>query len=120
MKKTNYIIIAGILLITIAIFYFNSGPGKYDDFAKCLTEKGVKFYGAFWCSHCQEQKKLFGSSIKYITYIECSTPSGLGQTQICIQENIESYPKWIFPDNTSLIGPQTLEKISSTSNCQLN
>src|SRR3989344_8328823 len=116
MKKISYIILAVILLIVFVIFYFNSGLGKYDDFAKCLTEKGVKFYGAFWCPHCVEQKKLFGSSIKYVTYIECSTPSGSGQTQICIKENIESYPTWVFPNNTTLVGPQTLEKLSSSSN----
>lgn len=120
MRKIKYAIIVGILLIIVAVFYFNFSSGKYDLFAKCLTDKRVKFYGAFWCPHCADQKKLFGSSIKYITYIECSTPNGAGQTQICIQENIESYPTWVFPDNTTLVGPQTLEKISSISGCRLN
>ena len=29
-------------------------------FAKDLTAAGVKYYGAPWCSHCTEQKELFG------------------------------------------------------------
>jgi len=26
-------------------------------FAKCLTENGAKMYGAYWCTHCENQKK---------------------------------------------------------------
>ncbi len=44
---------------------------SYDAFAKCITEKGLDFYGAGWCSHCQRQKQLFGEAMKYINYIEC-------------------------------------------------
>ena len=45
---------------------------KLDDFAKCLTQKSVVMYGAYWCPHCQAQKKLFGSSFKYVNYVECT------------------------------------------------
>ncbi len=37
-----------------------------DDFAKCLSEKGVTMYGAAWCSHCQNTKKTFGQSFQYV------------------------------------------------------
>ena len=40
--------------------------GKYDEFAQCLKDKGATFYGAFWCPHCQAQKKLFGTSVKFL------------------------------------------------------
>ncbi|MEK6827042.1 MAG: hypothetical protein AABX99_00990, partial [Nanoarchaeota archaeon] len=59
------------------------GPGKYDQFAQCLKDKGAVFYGAFWCSHCIAQKKLFGSSAKLLPYVECSTADASGQAQIC-------------------------------------
>jgi thiol-disulfide isomerase/thioredoxin len=43
--------------IALAVWVYTS-PGKYDEFAKCLTDNGAKFYGAFWCPHCQAQKKM--------------------------------------------------------------
>ena len=40
--------------------------------AKHLKETGAKMYGAFWCSHCLDQKLLFGSeAVKEMPYIEC-------------------------------------------------
>ena len=29
--------------------------------AKHLKESGAKMYGAFWCSHCEDQKETFGA-----------------------------------------------------------
>src|SRR5665811_873658 len=40
-------------------------PGQYDEFAQCIKDSGTVFYGAFWCSHCQAQKKMFGSSADF-------------------------------------------------------
>ncbi len=96
-----------------------SGPGKYDEFAICLKDKGAVFYGAFWCSHCQAQKKLFGSSQKLLPYIECSLPSGQGQTQACIDEKITGYPTWKFADGTTLGGEVPLEKLAEKTSCVL-
>ena len=62
-----------------------------DTFAKCLTEKGLTFYGAEWCSHCKEEKALFGDSFKYIKYVECPE-----NTQLCLDKNIQGYPTWIL------------------------
>ena len=47
------------------------GPGKYDAFATCLKDEGAVFYGAFWCTHCQATKKMFGASQKLLPYVEC-------------------------------------------------
>jgi hypothetical protein len=30
--------------------------------AQHLLASGAKFYGAYWCSHCQKQKSLFGAT----------------------------------------------------------
>lgn len=73
-------------------------PGKFDEFAKALTDKGAKFYGAFWCTHCQAQKEAFGSSKKYLPYVECSSPDGGKQLQVCKDAKIEGYPTWSFQD----------------------
>jgi hypothetical protein len=90
-----------------------------DAFAQCLADKGVKFYGAFWCPHCQAQKKLFGSSEKLLPYIECSTPDSQGQTAVCKEKKIEGYPTWEFADGTRESGELTLSALSEKSSCPL-
>lgn len=75
----------------------DTSAGKYDSLAKCLTDKGVKMYGAYWCPHCQNQKKAFGDSFKYINYTECADPNVEGQLEVCQKAKIESYPTWEVP-----------------------
>ena len=101
------------------------GPGKYDTFAQCLKDKGAVFYGAFWCPHCQAEKKLFGSSVKFLPYVECSTPDGNGQLQVCKDKNITGYPTWELADGTRLpddspIGAGVkLETLAAKTGCVL-
>jgi len=95
------------------------GPGKYDEFATCLKDKGAVFYGAFWCPHCQATKKLFGSSAKLLPYVECSTADGKAQTQACIDKKIEGYPTWEFADSTRLSGEIPLETLAEKTACVL-
>ncbi len=96
-----------------------SGPGKYDEFATCLKDKGATFYGAFWCPHCQAEKKLFGSSAKLLPYVECSTADGNGQTQICIDKGVKSYPTWEFADMSRLTGEIPLAQLAEKTSCTL-
>ena len=92
---------------------------KYDVFAQCIKDSGATFYGAFWCSHCQAQKKMFGSSAKLLPYVECSQASGQGQLQVCIDKNIEGYPTWEFADLSRLSGEVSLEVLSEKTACPL-
>jgi thiol-disulfide isomerase/thioredoxin len=126
-KQAIYIIIIVLaaILLTLGLSLLNnsgsvsSGPGPYDGLASCLKDKGVKFYGAFWCPHCAEQKKLFGNSVKLLPYIECSTPDAMGQTQVCIDAKIESYPTWVFPDGTRVTGGLTPAELAAKSGCSI-
>lgn len=95
-------------------------PGQYDGLAMCLKEKGVTFYGAFWCPHCQEQKKLFGTkSTKLLPYVECSTPDGQGQTQVCKDAGITSYPTWQFADGTRDVEVLTPAILAKKTGCSV-
>lgn len=96
-----------------------TGPGKYDTFATCLKDQGATFYGAFWCPHCQAQKKLFGSSVKFLPYVECSTADGSAQLQVCIDKNVTGYPTWEFADGSRLNGEIPLEQLAGKTNCEL-
>ncbi|MCX6733215.1 MAG: thioredoxin domain-containing protein [Candidatus Peregrinibacteria bacterium] len=94
-------------------------PGPYDEFTRCLSDKGAKFYGAFWCPHCQRQKALFGKSAPLLPYVECSTPDAKGLLPICQEKKIEGFPTWIFADNTRLTGEIELQKLSEKTSCAL-
>jgi hypothetical protein len=110
-----------ILLIMCALFLvILIGCGKnYDVFAQCLTDNGVKFYGAYWCPHCQNQKNLFGSSFNNVNYIECSLPEKSGQNELCNQENIKKYPTWEFADGNRVEDVIPLKELSRLSGCSL-
>ena len=86
-------------------------------FAQCLTEKGVKMYGASWCSHCQNQKALFGEAWRDVTYIECALPTGRGQTAACQAAGIQAYPTWEFPDGSRQTGELTFKQLGEKSGC---
>ncbi|MEM4282495.1 MAG: hypothetical protein QXU88_02595 [Candidatus Woesearchaeota archaeon] len=90
-----------------------------DIFAKCLTDSGVKMYGAYWCPHCQNQKAMFGESWKYINYVECAIPNERGQTKECTKAGIMAYPTWVFGDGSRVSGEQTFAQLASKSGCKL-
>ncbi len=126
MKKYAGLLItlAAVVLVIGGLIYLSkreSGkPGQYDTLAQCLTEKGVKFYGASWCPHCAQQKALFGSSMKHITYVECALPGNQrGQAQACDEAKIEGYPTWVFPDNTRLNGEQQPKALAEKAGCSV-
>ncbi len=85
--------------------------------AQCLADKKVTMYGAYWCSHCQSQKKLFGDSFKYIPYVECTENDG----KVCIAKGIQGFPTWLVPDangkETPYEGEQSFEALSKASGC---
>ena len=87
-----------------------------DNLAKCLTEKGAKMYGAYTCSHCQNQKNLFGEDFKYINYIECSEDGENANPSLCQQQEINTYPTWQI-NNQNYIGEKTLEQLKQLSGC---
>lgn len=115
------------LLVAVAValggyLYAKTIPppnGKYDAFAKCIANTSTTFYGAFWCPHCHDQKNEFGNSAQYLPYVECSLPDGSGQTQVCIDNNIDEYPTWQFPDGSRAKGIQTLDTLSQKTGCAL-
>lgn len=107
-----------VIMVALAVSARNSSTPKasasLDTFAQCLAKKNITMYGAYWCPHCQNQKAEFGSSFKYVPYVECTV-----ETQKCVDAKINGYPTWILPDGTRLEGEQTLQKLSGMSGCEL-
>jgi len=122
--KKNKFLVWGvvILVIIIGVSIYNKEtkvPGELDEFASCINDSGAKFYGTFWCEHCQNQKDVFATSAKYLPYIECSNANGQGATLTCRNANIEGYPTWEFADGTRESGELTLEFLAKKTSCKL-
>jgi thiol-disulfide isomerase/thioredoxin len=124
-KQTKGILIWGsFIIVIVSVIFFvaskqSSRPGPLDEFASCITGTGAQFYGAFWCPHCQDQKKIFGRSAKKLPYVECSTPDGKGQLPACKEKGIEGYPTWVFADGSRISSKLELTDLAEKTKCTL-
>lgn len=86
--------------------------------AKALTAAGAKMYGAYWCSHCQDQKEEFGDAFRYVTYVECAPDKNNPYTQsaACKAANIEGYPTWVFADGTRVESVMSFNELAAKIN----
>lgn len=96
-------LVLGTVLITGAVGAWQSGllqppeNAELRALAEHLDASGAKYYGAFWCPNCQDQKRLFGRSADRLPYVEC-TPNGRGGMVAfeCVSAEISGYPTWII------------------------
>lgn len=119
-KSKTYSVILVILIVVIVaggvylLYKPKSGSASLDSFAECLSQKGFAMYGAYWCSHCANQKALFGNSFRYVNYVECTQ-----ETAKCDTAGIQGFPTWITPSGQKLEGEQSLQSLSAASGCAL-
>mmetsp|Transcript_4542 Transcript_4542/g.9166 ORF Transcript_4542/g.9166 Transcript_4542/m.9166 type:complete len:82 (-) Transcript_4542:224-469(-) len=65
-------------------------------------------YGAFWCSHCYDQKQSLGSeAMRAIPYVECDRDGYRTQRDLCRAKDVPGYPTWeiggeLFPGERSV------------------
>jgi hypothetical protein len=120
--QSRYIAIAMVIVIAFAAAYYflwHRHNSRLDAFAKCLTAKQAKMYGAFWCPHCEEQKDKFGSSFQYAPYVECGIKGSKGIEPVCTQAGIKRFPTWIFADGTRVEGEHELNFLGEQTGCSL-
>jgi uncharacterized membrane protein/glutaredoxin len=117
--------VAAVAVIALHLYYagyWGGAQGPEDPWiralAEHLTNSNAKFYGASWCPHCAEQKKLFDGSVNRLPYVECS-PGGPNapQAQVCRDKDIESYPTWII-NGQRYTGVQPLDTLAQLTNFQ--
>ncbi len=117
-KKYKFILITLITVIFAGILGWiyistqNQSSPEKDSFAQCLKDKNVVMYGAYWCPHCQKQKKFFGDSFQYVNYVECTV-----ETQKCEEKQIKGYPTWIFEDGSRVDGEMTFKQLAEKTSC---
>lgn len=111
--------VVGVAVAVVAGFaavskLYRPNTSGLEEFAQCLGEWGVTMYGADWCSHCQDQKAMFGSAFARVPYVECPD-----EPKLCQSKGIEGYPTWLFPDGRKLEGAQNVETLARESGCTL-
>ena len=114
----TFIVLVGLV---VALYLFTDwfskttglavGEDPDNALAKCMTEKGVKFYGAKSCPNCEKQKVLFGTSaFQFLNYIEC-----LNSPSACA--NLKGVPAW-YINGSIYYGIKTPDELRKLSRCQ--
>ncbi|KAG1656682.1 hypothetical protein FOA52_007252 [Chlamydomonas sp. UWO 241] len=76
---------------------------RASSMVKTLNAAGAKMYGAFWCSHCFQQKQAFGKEAEktWQGYVECY-PDGWHQgspiAKACADASVRAFPSWVIND----------------------
>ena len=80
-----------------------------------LIKSGAKFYGAYWCSHCNKQKSMFGAvAAAKLPYIECAKDGENSQRQLCKDLQIRMFPTWSI-NGKMIEGTRELKDIATLS-----
>jgi hypothetical protein len=113
------ILIAVLIAVAVATYWWKRPRvSKLDAFAKCLAARQVKMYGLYWCTHCEEQKEMFGSAFQYVAYIECGAKGSHTEQPNCVQAGVKNFPTWQFATERHE-GVLRLESLSEKSGCSL-
>jgi len=68
--------------------------------AQDLQSLDARMFGAYWCSHCFNQKQALGLEAKELfTYIECDKEGVGSQYPLCKSKKVPGYPTWEIKGN---------------------
>ncbi|MEK6927208.1 MAG: hypothetical protein AABX11_02145 [Nanoarchaeota archaeon] len=120
--NTKYKVLIGVVvLVAVAwallslskVMTIGTGYGISEEdnvvLAQCLTDKGVVMYGLPTCSHCKDQKALFGGGFELINYVDCSK-----NPDLCA--GLSGVPAWKIGEKW-YYGVQSLETLKLFSGC---
>jgi hypothetical protein len=118
-KVILYVVVAALFVgAYLAGRYYKNH--KYDSFARCLATRNARMYGLYWCPHCADQKREFGSSFHYVPYIECASENDPHElTPACKAAGVKLFPSWQFGAEPPKEGVLTLQELSQKTGCSL-
>lgn len=119
-KNAKFAVIVALFVLVLFALGIALTPGSESNysqasvqaFAECLAQKGTMMYGAYWCPHCEAQKKLFGDAFKSVPYVECTQ-----KADECNAKGVTGYPTWIFADGSKVEGEQTFNALAQKTGC---
>jgi hypothetical protein len=116
------VVIVVLIVAAFALTYYlgrRRRSSRLDAFAQCLASKQAKMYGAYWCPHCGDEERMFGSSFKYVPYVECGVPGSRAETPECKADGIKHYPTWVFASGERHEGTLPLQTLGQMTGCGL-
>jgi hypothetical protein len=118
-KKAAIFVLIVVAAGGMYLFVHHKQSSRLNAFAQCLSTKGAKMYGAYWCPHCADQKEMFGSSFAYAPYVECGVKGSHAPAQVCTDADVKHYPTWVFADGSRVEGAHSLEFLGQETGCPL-
>jgi len=76
--------------------------------ASRMAAHDARMFGAYWCSHCINQKETLGmEAFVKLEYVECDEDGDNSQKPLCRAEGVRGYPTWqldgkLFPGERSI------------------
>jgi hypothetical protein len=107
--------IRSILFVTALLGSCFAHAGEMDQFAKCISKSGARYYGAHWCPVCAKQNAIFGDAWKKLPYIECSKRGSRERLARC--ENVPGFPFWVFEDGGGYAGLLSVPLLAEFTHC---
>jgi hypothetical protein len=86
-----------------------TGEEFQEGLAKHLSSTGAIIYTLPTCSHCQEQKGLFGTAVEYLNEVNCAIES-----QRCSAKGFNAVPTWEI-EGKLYTGTKTLDQLARLS-----
>lgn len=113
-KYAIFGLIGMIIAFSIATsISYSQKPGKFDDFASCLSDKGAIVYGNDFCSYTAKQLNYFGKSKRNLDYVKC-----IDEQELCDSKGIKITPTWEY-DGKMYEGVQKFERLSLITGCEI-
>lgn len=118
----NYAIVIGIITIffgSLMAMESNNNTAEVvpmteegkEGLAIRLTDSGVKLYGLSTCSHCTNQKELFGEAVRYLDITECDVDTD----EVC--DELMAVPAWVLPNDRIIVGETSLANLEMLVTC---
>jgi hypothetical protein len=102
--------VRALVLSALVLGIGSAAAADLDDFARCLTRAGATYYTASWCPHCAAQARIFGTAMRWIRSVDCTT-GGCGA--------VRSFPTWTFRNGSRLSGVLSLAELARRTGCPL-
>jgi hypothetical protein len=106
----SLVVLIALVIILIKVNFNNSSKNSVsEEITKCIGNNSV-LYVQLGCSHCINQKNMFGENVKFLNITDC-----FYETEKC--SDIAAVPTWKI-NNQYYKGVQSIETLKELTGCK--